>query len=87
MIKAILQNLDYSNGDCKNRSIPQIHSCDNDLQKRKGFHIVFTWYVYVTINIATLYVRSMCLSQTITLIDSHSFGFISKIFEIVYTWG
>ena len=42
MIKAILQNLDYSNGDCKNRSIPQIHSCDNDLQKRKGFHIVFT---------------------------------------------
>ena len=97
MIKAILQNLDYSNSDCKNldysnsdcknRSIPQIYSCDHDLQKHKGFHIVFTWYVYATINIATLYVRSTCLSQMITLIDSHSFGFISKISEIVYTWG
>lgn len=97
MIKEILQNLDYSNSDCKtldysnsdckNRSIPQIYSCDHDLQKRKGFHIVFTWYVYATINIATLYARSTCLSQMITLIDSHSFGFISKISEIVYTWG
>ena len=60
MIKAILQNPDYSNSDCKNQSIVQIHSHDHDWQKRKGFHIVSTWYAYATINISNLYVRSMC---------------------------
>ena len=30
MIKAILQNPDYSNSDCKNQSIVQIHSDDHD---------------------------------------------------------